>query len=81
MIDHGRLRPTKALQDSLASMVKGNKEFMLLDEQAICYDLCLNTMAQCLKDQKKRTIIIQGGPGTGKSSMMKKIVDTAINKN
>ena len=67
LIDHGRLRPTKALQDSLASMVKGNQEFMLLDEQAVCFDMCLKTMNQCLKDRKKRTIIIQGGPGTGKS--------------
>ena len=67
LIDHGRLRPTKALQDSLASMVKGNKEFMLLDEQAVCFDMCLKTMNQCLKDRRKRTIIIQGGPGTGKS--------------
>ena len=67
LIDHGRLRPTKALQDSLVSMVKGNQEFMLLDEQAVCFDMCLKTMNQCLKDRKKRTIIIQGGPGTGKS--------------
>ena len=67
LIDHGKLKPTKALQDSLASMVKGNKEFMLLDEQAVCFDMCLKTMNQCLKDRKKRTIIIQGGPGTGKS--------------
>jgi DUF2075 family protein len=48
-------------------MVKGNKEFMLLDEQAVCFDMCLKTMNQCQKDRKKRTIIIQGGPGTGKS--------------
>ena len=67
MIDHGRLRPTKALQDSLVSMIKGNREFTLLDEQAVCFDMCLKTMNQCLKDRKKRTIIIQGGPGTGKS--------------
>lgn len=66
-IDHGKLKPSKALQDSLASMVKGNQEFMLLDEQAVCFDMCLKTMAQCIKDNKKRTIIIQGGPGTGKS--------------
>ena len=66
-IDHGRLKPTKALQDSLASLVKGNKEFMLLDEQAVCYDMCLKTMAKCKEDGRKRTIIIQGGPGTGKS--------------
>ncbi len=66
-IDNGRIRPSKALQDCLVSMMKGNREFTLLDEQAVAYDMCLKTMSQCLKDMKKRTIIIQGGPGTGKS--------------
>ena len=66
-IDNGRIRPSKSLQDSLVSLMKGNKEFMLLDEQAVVYDMCIKTMKQCLKDMKKRTIIIQGGPGTGKS--------------
>ncbi len=66
-IDNGRIRPSKALQDCLVSLMKGNKEFMLLDEQAVVYDMCIKTMKQCLKDMRKRTIIIQGGPGTGKS--------------
>ena len=79
-IDHGRLRPTKALQDSLASMVKGNKEFMLLDEQAVCYDMCLKTMAKCREDGKKRTIVIQGGPGTGKSVLAVNLLMEFINK-
>lgn len=79
LIDNGRLRPTKALQDSLASMVKGNQEFMLLDEQAVCFDMCLKTMNQCLKDKKKRTIIIQGGPGTGKSVLAVNLLMEYIN--
>jgi len=66
-IDHGRIKPSKALQDCLVSLMKGREEFMLLDEQATAYDFCVKTMSQCLKDMKKRTIIIQGGPGTGKS--------------
>lgn len=67
MIDNGRIRPTKALQDTLVSMVEGSNEFVLLDEQVVIYDMCLKTMTQCLADGKKRTIVIQGGPGTGKS--------------
>ena len=63
-IDNGRIRPSKALQDCIVSLKKGNKEFMLLDEQAVVYDMCNKTMKQCLKDLKKRTIVIQGGPGT-----------------
>ena len=67
MIDHGRITPTKSLQDAFATMVRGTPIFDLLDEQAVCYDMCIRTMLQCLKDGKKRTILIQGGPGTGKS--------------
>lgn len=67
LIDNGRIKPTKSLQDSLAAMVKGTPVFDLLDEQAVCFDMCVRTMLQCLKDNKKRTILIQGGPGTGKS--------------
>ena len=67
LIDHGRIKPTKSLQDALSTMVKGTPVFDLLDEQAVCYDMCIRTMLQCLKDNKKRTILVQGGPGTGKS--------------
>lgn len=67
LIDHGRIKPTKSLQDALSTMVRGTPVFDLLDEQAVCFDMCVRTMLQCLKDQKKRTLVIQGGPGTGKS--------------
>lgn len=79
-IDNGRIKPSKSLQDCLVSLMKGNKEFMLLDEQAVVYDMCIKTMKQCLKDMKKRTIIIQGGPGTGKSvlaiNLLKKYISS-----
>ena len=67
LIDHGRIKPTQALQDALATMVRGTPVFDLLDEQAVCFDMCVRTMLQCIKDHKKRTILVQGGPGTGKS--------------
>lgn len=67
LIDHGRIKPTKSLQDALSTMVRNQPLFDLLDEQAVCFDMCVRTMLQCLKDHKKRTVIIQGGPGTGKS--------------
>ena len=66
-IDNGRIRPSKSLQDCLSLLMDGNQEFLLLDDQAVVYDMCKVIMRQCLKDMKKRTIIIQGGPGTGKS--------------
>ena len=80
LIDHGRIRPSKSLQDMLVSMVKGNQEFILLDEQTVCFDMCLKTMNQCQKDRKKRVIIIQGGPGTGKSVLAVNLLMEFIGK-
>lgn len=82
-IDNGRIRPSKALQDCLVSLMKGNPEFILLDDQAVAYDICRQTMKQCQKDMQKRTIIIQGGPGTGKSvlavNLLKEYITSGLN--
>ena len=80
LIDGGRLKPAKALQDTLTSLVKGCKEFILLDEQVVCFDMCIKAMDQCKKDGKKRTIVIQGGPGTGKSVLAINLLMEFINK-
>ena len=80
-IDNGRIRPSKALQDCLVSLMKGNEEFMLLDDQAVVFDLCKKYMAQCRKDLQKRTIIIQGGPGTGKSVLAVNLLKEFLLKN
>lgn len=79
-IDNGRIRPSKALQDCLVSLLKGNEEFMLLDDQAVVFDMCKKIMDQCLKDMKKRSIIIQGGPGTGKSVLAVNLLNEFIRK-
>lgn len=78
-IDHGRIRPAKALQDCLASMVKGNKEFQLLDEQSVVYDKILDAFSHCLSDKKKRVLIVKGGPGTGKSVLAVNLLCALIN--
>lgn len=66
-IDNGKIKPSKSLQDSIKSMVEGNQEFIMLDEQKVVYEEILNTALRCMTDQKKRTIIVKGGPGTGKT--------------
>lgn len=66
-IDNGRIRPSKSLQDSINSMLKGNQEFIMLDEQKVVYEEIIKTSTQCMKDHRKRTIIVKGGPGTGKT--------------
>ena len=67
LVDHGKIKPSKSLQNSIASMMEGNKEFTMIDEQRVAYEEILKLSEQCQKDHKKRTIICKGGPGTGKS--------------
>ncbi|SEW21258.1 hypothetical protein SAMN05216413_1614 [Ruminococcaceae bacterium KH2T8] len=66
-IDNGKIKPSKSLQDSINSMLKGNREFIMLDEQKVVYEEILKTSTTCMRDGKKRTIIVKGGPGTGKT--------------
>lgn len=47
--------------------MEGNQEFIMLDEQKVVYEEILKTALLCMNDQKKRTIIVKGGPGTGKT--------------
>ena len=65
-IENGRLRPSKQLADAVASMLTGNREFIMIDDQKIVYETAM-TMARKAKPDKKQVLIVQGGPGTGKS--------------
>lgn len=66
VIEQGKIQPSKALADSLASMLQGNKEFILIDEQKLVYETALN-LAKKSTAKDKNVLIIEGGPGTGKS--------------
>lgn len=65
-IDHGRLRPSKSLADKLSSLLQGNQEFVMIDDQKIVYETALR-LARESDAQNKNVLIVQGGPGTGKS--------------
>ncbi len=66
-IENGKIKPSKSLQDSLSAMLKGNREFIMLDEQKVVFEQALDLAKRCQSDGKRRTLIIKGGPGTGKS--------------
>lgn len=65
-IEHGRIRPSKMLADSLVGMLKGNSEFVLIDEQKVVYETVMS-FAKMTNAKTKRVVIVEGGPGTGKS--------------
>jgi DUF2075 family protein len=64
-IENGRIRPSKQLADQLRSMLRGNQEFLMLDEQKIIYETALSVVRS--SNQGKKVLIVEGGPGTGKS--------------
>ncbi len=66
-IEAGRIRPSRSLQDAIASMVKGNREFTMIDEQKVVYEEIISLSQQSFHDHKKRVVIVKGGPGTGKT--------------
>jgi DUF2075 family protein/DNA replication protein DnaC len=66
-IDNGKIRPSIALQDALTSMLKGNKEFYMIDEQQVVYSTIRKLVELAQRRNEKSTIIVEGGPGTGKS--------------
>ncbi len=66
-VEHGKIKPSKSLQESIAKMLKGNREFVMLDEQKVVYEEILNASRRSMEDCKKQVMIVQGGPGTGKT--------------
>ena len=65
-VENGEIKPSKNLADNLASMLKGNEEFIMIDAQKIVFENAVD-LAKKSKNLKKNVLIVHGGPGTGKS--------------
>lgn len=65
-IDGGKIKPSKHLADRLGKLLKGNEEFIMIDDQKIVYETALALAKQSSIDNKN-ALIVEGGPGTGKS--------------
>ena len=65
-IDKGRIRPSKNLADQLLSMLQGNEEFVMIDDQKLVFETAMN-LARKSDIKKKHVLVVEGGPGTGKS--------------
>jgi DUF2075 family protein len=65
-IRDGKISPSKSLADHLGSMLQGNREFYLIDDQKLVYETALE-LARHSKQGQKNVLVVNGGPGTGKS--------------
>lgn len=83
-IDFGRIKPQKSLQDSLDSMLCGNEEFKMIDDQVVAFDVIMKAIYNAQNDNSKHVVIVRGGPGTGKSVLAinvlaRSIIDFGLN--
>lgn len=80
-LEHGNIKPSKSLQDSLNSLLRGNKEFNLIDDQKVVFEDIVSKVIS--NSSQKQVFIVQGGPGTGKTvlaiNMLVKILNNDMN--
>jgi DUF2075 family protein len=65
-IENGKIKPSKMLADSITKMIKGNQEFVMIDDQKVVYENAI-ALAKHASETNKQVLIVKGGPGTGKS--------------
>jgi DUF2075 family protein len=77
-IENGRIRPSRRLIDALQGLMAGKREFVLIDDQKLVYETAL-ARSKAAQTGKKQVVIVDGGPGTGKSVVAVNLL-AAINR-
>lgn len=80
-VEQSKYRPSKQLMQHVANVIKGNPEYVLLDEQLVAFDRVLGMAKGGFGDGPKTTIMITGGPGTGKSVIALNLVAELLRMN
>lgn len=63
------IRPTAQLLKVAAAELMGQKQFVLLAEQRLAYDIVLHAVDRAYQQDNKTIVIVTGGPGSGKSTI------------
>ena len=75
-----RYQPTKRLLEHTAAMIRGQKVYVLLDEQLVVFNAVLSSVEKRLAGAQKSVILVRGGPGTGKSVIALNLVGALSGK-
>ena len=67
LIENGKMRPSDELIGRVSSMLDGNPEFFLINEQYEAFQIVRHEILTKKNLTKRHVFIIEGGPGTGKS--------------
>ncbi|MBM3763408.1 MAG: DUF2075 domain-containing protein [Acidobacteria bacterium] len=66
-IEKSKYKASKKLLEHVSGILAEKPEYTLLDEQLVVFESVLNCLSEGFREREKRTVIIKGGPGTGKS--------------
>ncbi|MCZ8131673.1 MAG: DUF2075 domain-containing protein [Steroidobacteraceae bacterium] len=78
-LEQGRIRPSRRLVDALKGMMQGRREFVLIDDQKLVFETAL-ARATAAQAGTKKVVIVEGGPGTGKSVVAVNLLATLIER-
>jgi DUF2075 family protein len=67
LLDQGRWRPADELINRVESMLEGNEEFVLIDEQDEAFRIIRHQVLNETDRTHRHVFVVEGGPGTGKS--------------
>ena len=68
-IETDTYRPSRQLMDHVSEVIAGRNEFILMDDQLVVRDRILTLARQGFHNEQKTVVIVNGGPGTGKSAV------------
>jgi DUF2075 family protein len=75
-IENGRIRPSKMLSECVSGLLQGRPEFVLIDDQKVTHESILTACGDA--SARKQVVIVQGGPGTGKSVVAINLLATLL---
>lgn len=80
-IENSKIVPSKHLSSMLKNAIEGNDFFSFDENQAFSVSEIVSTVEDALYYDEKKTIIIKGGPGTGKSIVAINVLGQLISRN
>jgi DUF2075 family protein len=61
------VRPSRLLLAHAAEELQERQNFTLLEQQRVAYELVLHAVEKARQDDRKKVVLVSGGPGSGKS--------------
>jgi hypothetical protein len=80
LLEHGKWRPADELIARVGSMLEGNEEFTLIDEQDEAFRIIRHQVLDDADRTHRHVFVIEGGPGTGKSVIAVRLLAETLKK-